>query len=388
MPDPKKILIVDDSRINLKVLTDVLKAEYKIMAAKNGEQALQAAVKNPLPDLILLDIMMPDMDGFEVCRRLKANAATREIPIIFVTGLDESTDEAKGLELGAVDYITKPISPPIVKARVKSHLALKHNMDALKEAYQIIDSQKKRMEAELNVGYEIQMSRIPTTFPPFPERTEFSISAILHPAREVGGDFYDFFFIDDNRLCFCIGDAAGKGVPSALFMAETKVLIRSRAKVDSSTASIITHINDELSQNNETTMFITLFIGILNVSNGELLFTNAGHNPPYLIRHGSQPELMDNRHGTVVGALENMVFKEDTLTLSKGDFIFLYTDGVTESKNQQSEFFTDQRLSELLAAQPYTSAEDMVKTVANEVKKHEDDSEQTDDITILAVQQL
>ena len=135
-------------------------------------------------------------------------------------------------------------------------------------------------------------------------------------------------------------------------------------------------------------MFITLFIGILNVDSGELLFTNAGHNPPYLIRHDSRPELLDNRHGSMVGALEHLEYKEDTLTLGSGDLLFLYTDGVTESKDPEGNFFTDQHLSELLSARLFDSAEDVVESVATEVKRHEDGSEQTDDITILAVQQL
>ena len=384
----KRILIVDDSRLNLKVLSDMLKTEYKIMAVNSGEQALKAVKKEHPPDLILLDVMMPDMDGFEVCRRLKADESSREIPVIFITGLEEATDEAKGLELGAMDYITKPISAPIVKARIRTQLVLKHNMDELKQAYQIIESQKSRMEDELNVGNEIQMSRLPMIFPPFPDRSEFSIFAKLDPAREVGGDFYDFFFVDESRLCICIGDAAGKGVPSALFMAETKVLIKSRAKDDASTASIITHVNDELSHNNETYMFITLFIGILDVKRGILLYTNAGHNPPYIIRGNGSLECLDNRHGPVVGAMEGLAYKEDLVTLGKSDLVFLYTDGVTEAKAPNDRFFSDARLAELLVSRNFQSVEDVVIMISNEVKKFEGHSDQSDDITILSVQLL
>ena len=145
-------------------------------------------------------------------------------------------------------------------------------------------SAKERMESELNIGRDIQMSMVPVNFPPFPDRTEFTIYATLQPAREVGGDFYDFFLIDDDLLCVCVGDVSGKGVPSALFMAVTKTLIKSMAKNDSSPASILTHVNDELSHNNESSMFVTIFLAIMNVSNGQLTYCNAGHNPPLEIK--------------------------------------------------------------------------------------------------------
>ena len=166
---------------------------------------------------------MPEMDGYEVCQRLKGNPMTSEIPVIFLTAKDQTMDEAKGFELGAADYILKPVSPPILKARVDTHLTLRRQM-------QVIRGHKERMEKELNVGSEIQMSMLPVTFPPFPNRKEFDLFASLQPAREVGGDFYDFFFIDDSRLCFSVGDVSGKGVPAALFMAMTKTLLKSREK--------------------------------------------------------------------------------------------------------------------------------------------------------------
>ena len=336
--EQEKILVVDDERLNINVLVDLLKPDYKMMAAKSGEQALKAVqVANP-PDLILLDIMMPEMDGYEVCRRLKADEATRDIPVIFITAMGETSDETKGLEVGAVDYLTKPISPPIVQARVKTHLALKRNLAELQKAYKIIEAQKDRMEDELNVGHKIQMSMVPQTFPPFPDRDEFSIHAALHPAREVGGDFYDYFFIDENRLCICIGDVSGKGVPAALFMAVTKTLIKARATDDFSTASIITRVNDEISQNNKAYMFVTIFTGILDLRTGNLTFTNAGHNPPHIKRVNGSLELLSQRHGPVIGAQAGLAFKEDTVTLSKGDFLLMYTDGVTEARNREKEF--------------------------------------------------
>jgi len=163
--EQQKILVVDDERFNINVLVDLLKPKYKMMAAKSGAQALKAAGSANPPDLILLDIMMPEMDGYEVCRQLKADSATRDIPVIFVTAMGQEQDETKGLELGAADYLTKPVSPAIVEARVKTQLALKKNMEDLRHAYTIIEAQKDRMQEELNVGRDIQLAMVPKHFP-------------------------------------------------------------------------------------------------------------------------------------------------------------------------------------------------------------------------------
>ena len=161
METKPRILIVDDERININVLADLLKSDYKIMAAINGEQALKAAEGKSPPDLVLLDIMMPEMDGYEVCRRLKKNPDTKDIPVIFVTAMGQEEDETKGLQLGAVDYITKPVIPAVVEARVRSHVALRQSMVELHDAYRLIESQKQRMQGELDVGRDIQLGMLP-----------------------------------------------------------------------------------------------------------------------------------------------------------------------------------------------------------------------------------
>jgi len=272
------ILAVDDTPENLDVVKGILSPYYTVKAAINGKMALKI-VESKLPDLILLDIMMPEMDGYEVCKRIKENPEASKVPIIFLTAKSQTEDEAAGFKIGAADYILKPVSPPILEARVKTHLALKFSMDALNSAYETIKTQKERMQHELDVGRDIQMSMLPLEFPAFPDRNEFEIYANLLPAREVGGDFYDFFFIGPDELCFLVADVSGKGVPAALFMAVSKTLIKSRAVDDSSPASVITRVNDELSRDNPESMFVTIFIGIINVKTGELRYTNAGHNP-------------------------------------------------------------------------------------------------------------
>ena len=384
----QKILIVDDERLNINVLHDLLKTDYKIMAAISGKQALKAVESGSPPDLILLDIMMPEMDGYEVCRRLKENEKTRDIPVIFVTAMGQTSDETRGLELGAADYLTKPISPPIVQARVLTQLNLKKQRDELNEAYRLIESQKARMEDELSVGRDIQMSMVPQLFPPYPDRNEFSLHAKLFPAREVGGDFYDYFFIDDDHLCLCIGDVAGKGVPAALFMAVTRTLMKARASEDNSTASIMTRVNDELSRDNKMFMFVTIFISILEISSGELTFTNAGHNPSFICRSNGDIERLDTLHGPVAAASPELAYKESVTHLQKDDLLFIYTDGVPEARNLEKEFFEEKRLAQLLGEQQYENAAAAVDHIFDEVKSFEGDAEQFDDITLLALKYL
>jgi sigma-B regulation protein RsbU (phosphoserine phosphatase) len=258
--------------------------------------------------------------------------------------------------------------------------------EKLQAAYDVIKVQKERMETELNVAHEIQMSMVPLIFPAFPDYDEFTVFAALEPAREVGGDFYDFYFIDEDRFCICIGDVSGKGVPAALFMAVAKTLIKSRATDDFSTASILTHVNDELSANNKESMFVTLFIAIVNIVSGKVDYTNAGHNPPYISRKNGKLQCLDARHGPVVGAMEGMVYGEDRVELAPDDFIFLYTDGVTEAMDARNTMFSDERLAGLLEAMDGVTAEKAVNDTVVAVKAFEGESEQTDDITVLAFQ--
>ena len=273
-----------------------------------------------------------------------------------------------------------------VAASIRDVTERKKAEQELQQAYRTIEVQKNRMEKELNVGREIQMSMLPLIFPAFPARKELDVYAILESAREVGGDFYDFFFLDDGRFCFVIGDVSGKGVPSALFMAVTKTLIKSRAADDNSTASIITHVNEELSRDNKAYMFVTVFMSILNTVTGEMQYTNAGHNPPYILRKDGSVEVLNQRHGPVVGAVKGLAYKEDTIHLLPGDMAYLYTDGVTEAKDHNNSLFTEKRLEKVLSSRRYASTEDLVKATVEETKRFEQGVEQADDITVMAVE--
>jgi sigma-B regulation protein RsbU (phosphoserine phosphatase) len=378
------ILAVDDTPENLDVVKGILVDDYTIKVAVHGKIALKIA-ESQSPDLILLDIMMPEMDGYEVCRRLKENPATRDIPVIFLTAKGETADEAEGFRIGAADYILKPVNPPLLKARVKTHLALKQSIDELQSAYAIINKQKDRMQGELNVGRDIQMSMIPDQFPAFPGNDEFDIHALLKPAREIGGDFYDFYFVNNDELCICVGDVSGKGVPAALFMALTKTMLKSTASDDHSPASIVTRVNEEISQDNPSCMFITLFVGILNIKTGEFCYTNAGHNPPYIRPVGGELATLPNIHGPVVGAVDGIAYKQDTVKLQKGDTLLIFTDGVTEAMDTENTLYGESRVISEFAASDLSSMHSLVDGLLDSVETYAGEAEQADDITILGL---
>lgn len=256
----------------------------------------------------------------------------------------------------------------------------------LEDAYSIIKKQKDRMEGELNVGREIQMNMLPLTFPAFPDRTEFDVYAKLEPAREVGGDFYDFYFLDEDHFLFTVGDVSGKGVPSALFMAITKTLIKSHAMHTRSTSRILNEVNAEISRDNSSNMFVTQFLCILHLPTGTLKYTNAGHNPPYLKKARDQFLLrLDKRHGPVIGAVQGIQYKEDEIRLRSGDSVLLYTDGVTEAMNLASELFGEGRLKTTLMSERFDSIENMVRAVVNRTEDFSLEAEQADDITVLGL---
>jgi sigma-B regulation protein RsbU (phosphoserine phosphatase) len=229
------------------------------------------------------------------------------------------------------------------------------------------------------------MSMVPLKFPPFPDHDEFSIFAALKPAREVGGDFYDFYFLDEERLCICIGDVSGKGVPAALFMAMAKTLIKSRADDDHSTASILTHTNDELSTDNASSMFVTIFIAIINIKTGQLLFTNAGHDPPFIKRIDGTLRKLDQRHGPVVGAIEGMAYKEDMDIMAPGDLLIIFTDGVTEAMDIEGQLFSVARYAEILSRTDANNPDSIVGNTLVAIENFTSGAEQSDDITILAL---
>ena len=376
------VLAVDDTPQNLDVVKGILTPEYRIKVATNGPAALRI-VEKQLPDIILLDIMMPGMSGLEVCQQLKANPRSADIPVIFLTAKYQTEDETEGFELGPADYILKPVNPPILQARVKTHLALKQSMDALQRTSAELARAKARMELELTVGRDIQKSMLPGVAP---DRKEVTLCASMEAAREVGGDFYDYYMLSENELCFCVADVSGKGVPAALFMAMSKILIKSRATDDRDPAKVIARVNDELGEDNPECMFVTVFFAVLNLCTGELTFTNAGHNPPLIRKASGEVEVVCDLHGPVAGVLPGEDYRQSTLQMESGDVLLVFTDGVTEAMDVDRNLYGDDRLFDVLKAVPDCSAQAVVKCVNESVEAFAVGTEQADDITMIAVQ--
>lgn len=244
---------------------------------------------------------------------------------------------------------------------------------------------KERIESELRIARDIQTSMLPQKFPPFPDRKEFEIFALMDPAKEVGGDFYDFFFVDHDRLCFVIGDVSGKGVPAALFMAITKTLLKTEALRGNSTEEVIKRVNDIICPDNPSCMFVTIFCIMLDLRTGVVQFANGGHNPPLVCGNGRCFEFINVPKGCVVGAMEGSKVGTGTLKLSPGDVIFLYTDGVTEAMDPQNRLFSEPRLKEALARLTDRNVTEIVKEMREEIRKYAQDAPQSDDITMLVL---
>ena len=388
-PEPSRtqarLLVVDDNEDNRYTLIMRLQLEgyEKITEADDGESALELLRAQDF-DLVLLDVMMPKVDGYQVLQRLKAAGQLHNIPVIMISALNEIDSVVRCIELGAVDYLAKPFDPILLRARVGASLEKKRLRDEV-AAY------LARMESDLELARELQLSMLPTDFEKLIAAQRLEIFAMMEPAREVGGDLYDFFEMDDGRLCFLIGDVSGKGAAAALFMARTKNVIRLIARLLRGThgsvptpAEIIAAVNKELCQDNTGMMFVTLFLGILDTATGEIDFVNAGHNPPYLLA-GNKVVPVAGCGGRALGVRSNSPYETGNLTLAPGDAIFLYTDGVTEAFNNNDQMFSDERLEAVLRDVATGRPQAIITAVSGAVGAFADGAEQSDDITAAVI---
>ena len=369
-----RVLIVDDVKANVDVLVAALRDEFKLSVALNGEAALRSAEKVP-PDLVLLDIMMPGLDGYEVCRRLRASPRTREIPVMFLSALDEVTNKTLGFEVGGNDYLTKPFEMLEVKARVESLVRAKAYSDAV----------KARIANELRIAHEIQLGFLGTDIASATAGTGIDVHAVLEPAREVGGDLYAVHKNDDGELVIAVGDVSGKGIPAALFMAVTTTLLRMAVRQVRSPEQIILQVSDALAAQNPQNLFVTLFCAIYDPKTATVRAANAGHPSPVLLRPGAAPSLPIGPSAMVAGIFPGMDVSSQTLALHPGDTLVFYTDGVTEAFNSDQVQFGEQRLVEHFAGDGAAQAADIVAGLLKAVRAHAGDYPQSDDITVLAM---
>ncbi len=292
----------------------------------------------------------------------------------FVGNLDSENEFHSDIKTG--DEI-EALSKSFEKMDIELREYIKDNM--------AITAEKERIGTELNVATSIQLDMMPSIFPIFTERTDIDINAIIDPAREVGGDFYDFFFIDDNNMAIVVADVSGKGVPAALFMVIAKTLIKNQAQLGINSAEdILRNVNNQLCDSNELAMFVTVYLAIIDLSTGKGVVSNAGHEHPMLRHKGGEFDYVKYEHSTVVGVIPGMEYPQHEITLEKGDTLFLYTDGVLEATDSKDQAFGEDRLKEVLNRDPEASLEDLLDTVKEEIDSFVGDAPQFDDITMLA----
>jgi phosphoserine phosphatase RsbU/P len=383
-----RILVVDDNDDNRYTLTLYLDLEgySDFVTAQDGEEAIACLQEGDF-DLVLLDVMMPKVDGYQVLAWVKDQARLRGLPVIMISALNEMSSVVRCIELGAVDYLLKPFNPVLLKARLGSTLEKKRLRDE-------IDAHLARLEQELGAARRLQMAMVPQSFPTPSAAFPLDLCASMEPAREVGGDLYDFFVTEDGVLSFLIGDVSGKGMPAALFMARTKSLIRittelmrSRHGAAAGPAEIIARVNRELCQDNGDLMFVSLFFAMIAPASGELEFCNAGHNTPYLLRRDAI-EAIEGGKGIILGVRSEAGYTTGRLSLAPGDGVYLFTDGVTEAANLQDDLFSEPRLEAVLRANPGAASADIVRSVAEAVRDFVGGAQQSDDITMLAIRRI
>jgi sigma-B regulation protein RsbU (phosphoserine phosphatase) len=288
------------------------------------------------------------------------------------------------------------LDTPLPLVRTKDEIAdLSSSFERMRQALKayIADltettAAKERIDSELKIAHSIQMSFLPKRFPPFPDRSEFSLHAVMEPAKAVGGDLYDYCLLGDTHLFFAIGDVSGKGVPAALFMAVTKTLLKGVAEQGTDPAEVLAKVNRELCLDNETMMFVTAICGTLDLRTGELLVSNAGHNPPLLVRNhaGDGAEWFELPAGVLLGVDEDAAYRTARSFLRPGDTLLLYTDGVTEAMDAEQAVYSDDRLLRAAAAGRTSCPEKLIGAVMADVKAHTGGVEQSDDITLLALE--
>jgi phosphoserine phosphatase RsbU/P len=368
-----RVLVVDDTEANIDVLVQTLRGEYRLSVAIDGESALRSIEKNP-PDIILLDIMMPGLDGYAVCRRIRANEAWRDIPVMFLSSLEDAQDKARGFEAGGNDYVTKPFEPLEVRARVQSLLRSKAYSDAVREAH----------ARDLRIAHEIQMGILPTAIHTHTRSTGLDVAAVLESAREVGGDLYEVLRAADDRVVVALGDVSGKGIPAALFMAVTVTLLRTMARQHSDPAEILSALNDELAQQNPRGMFVTLQCAVFDLPRGRVTVAGAGHEAAVVLSTGRAPRRAFPSSGRVAGLMSGNVITSESLDLLPGDTLLFFSDGVTEAFDEAEDLFGEDRLLAHLSGFLGATATEIVHSLLAAVRTHAGSAKQSDDISIVA----
>ena len=384
-----KILSVDDEA-PLELLMrqyfrrKIRNGEYEFFFAHNGLEALTILYNNPDIEIILSDINMPEMDGLTLLAKVNEmrNPALR---VIMVSAYGDMKNIREAMNNGAFDFATKPIDMDDLSLTIEKAIAqIDYVHESQKEHVQL-----ESLKNDLNTARDIQQYILPRVFPPFPDNSDkVDIYASMEAAKDIGGDFYDFFRIDEDRIALVIADVCGKGIPAALFMAVSRTIIRSKGIQGCSAAECITESNRLLASYSVDSMFVTVFYAIYNIKTGLVSYCNAGHNPPHLLhRDGTISELPISKN-TIVGVFEGLEYQENTLQLEQGDTLVMFTDGVTEATDTAYKEFGSERLDNILHQKADANCQQIIESVKAGIKDFVGDAEQSDDITMLVVKRL
>ena len=379
-----RILSVDDEEEIEFLITQFFRrkirsGEYEFFFAHNGVEGLTALHDHPDIEIILCDINMPEMDGLEMLAKVNEmqNPALR---VIMVSAYGDMENIRMAMNDGAFDFATKPIDMDDLERTIEK---------AIRQIDFVHQSQKEHkklegLEKDLAAANQIQQFILPREFPPFPDVSDkLDISASMEAAKDIGGDFYDFFRIDDDHIALVIGDVCGKGIPAALFMAVSRTFIRSVGMQYEHVGECITNVNRLLASSSVEYMFVTVFYAIYDIRTGLLTYCNGGHNPPYLLHADGTTEQLPMTQNAMVGAYKSIIFKESTLQLEQGDTLVMFTDGVTEAMNPAREMFGIKRLDGILRGQTDKSCQQMIESIKTGISDFVGDEEQSDDITML-----
>ncbi len=381
-----KILSVDDEMDLELLLTQyfrrkIRKGEYEFKFAHNGLEALTMLLKEKDFDIILSDINMPEMDGLTLLTKIN-EMQNPALKCIMVSAYGDMGNIRQAMNRGAFDFATKPIDLDDLSNTIEKAVEQIKYIKAMQQEH----SQLESIKGDLAVAQEIQQAILPRIFPPFPEDADqMDIAASMNAAKDVAGDFYDFFRIDDEHIGFVIADVSGKGIPAAIFMAVSRTLIRATGIRGVKPSECITYINSLLAEESASNMFVTVFYGIYNIKTGDVTYTNAGHNPPYVAKADGSIVKLPLSKNIIAGFLKDYQFTEEALQLQHGDTLLLYTDGVTEAVDLDYNEYGEERLEELLKNTSQADCQQLIDAVKADVKVFANGAEQSDDITLLAI---
>ncbi|MGA9570789.1 MAG: SpoIIE family protein phosphatase [Candidatus Acidiferrales bacterium] len=376
--DKQVILLVDDTPANIHIAQAILRDEFKVRVATSGAKALELVKAEPMPALILLDIEMPGMDGYEVCNHLKADPQTRDIPVIFLTAKTESEDETKGFEVGAVDYVHKPFSPMVVKARVRTHLTLRATSQQLAQQLLAINN-------ELEMARQIQLAILPRETPKI---RGLDIAARYLPMSSVAGDFYDFIIVDEQHVGILIADVSGHGLPAALIASMLQVALAAQLGHASEPGRVLSGLNRALCgkfQNH----FVTAAYVFVDMEKESISYAGAGHPPLLLWRASTRTASEVVQNGLLLGHFPEETYAALQLPVGPGDKAVLYTDGILEASNPLGEMFGEDRFKHWLESNHLPGAERLADSVLDELSRwsgHPRGEGQQDDITLLSIE--